>query len=154
MGLWDSVEQRMVEAIKAKDAQTVSVLRMLKSRIQQKKTEKGFDGELTDEIVTGVIVAYHKSLKKACDEYSSYPPEKIGDKLEQLKAEMAILDPYIPSLLDEDATRALVTAAIAATGADAPNHMGKIMGFIMKDHKGEVDPGLVKRLAMEALQGS
>jgi len=45
-------------------------------------------------------------------------------------------------------------AAIAATGADAPNHMGKIMGFIMKDHKGEVDPGLVKRLAMEALQGS
>ena len=154
MGLWDTIEQRMTDAIRAKDAQTVSVLRMLKSRIQQKKTEKGFSGDLTDDIVTGVIVAYHKSLKKAYDEYSGYPPEKVGDKLEQLQAEMAVLDRYVPSMLDEEATLALVKEAIAATGAEAPAHVGKVMGYVMKDHKGEVEPSLVKRLAAGELGGS
>ena len=67
------------------------------------------------------------------------------------RQELAVIQRFLPSLADEAQTRAWVEAAIAETGAAAPGDMGRVMGAIMKAHKGEVDGGLAKRIAAELL---
>ena len=66
-------------------------------------------------------------------------------------AELAIIDTFLPSLADEDTTRAWVAAAIEESGASGPGDVGRVMGALMRAHKGEVDGNLAKRLAQEAL---
>ena len=60
---------------------------------------------------------------------------------------------FLPSLADEAQTRAWVEEAIAAAGAEKPGDVGRVMGAIMKAHKGEIDGGLAKQLASELLAG-
>ncbi len=69
------------------------------------------------------------------------------------KGELAVIQAYRPGLADEATTRAWVEAAIAASGADSPKLLGKVMGVLMKEHKGEVDAGLAKQIAGELLSG-
>ena len=64
-----------------------------------------------------------------------------------------MIEEFLPRLADEDATRAWVREAIAATGAAQPGDVGKVMGALMKAHKGEVDGQLARRLAQELLAG-
>ena len=66
---------------------------------------------------------------------------------------MPVIEEFLPSLADEAQTLVWVKEAIAASGATAPNQMGKAMGALMKAHKGEVDGGLARKLLMAQLQG-
>ena len=59
---------------------------------------------------------------------------------------------YLPKLADEATTRAWVQEAIAAAGATEPRHVGKVMGQLMRAHRGEIDGGLAKRLVAAMLQ--
>lgn len=68
------------------------------------------------------------------------------------KAELVIIEGYLPQLADEAQTRAWVEAAIKATGAASPKDMGKVMGEMNKKHKGEVDNKLVSAVATELLK--
>ena len=61
---------------------------------------------------------------------------------------------YLPSLADTATTRAWVEAAIAQSGATDPKQLGAVMGALMKQHKGEVDAGLARKLAEERLSGA
>ena len=67
--------------------------------------------------------------------------------------EVDYLSPFLPTLLDEAATGALVEKTIADVGATSLKQMGQVMGAIMKAHKGQVDAGLVKTLISQKLSG-
>ena len=69
------------------------------------------------------------------------------------KAELALIQTYLPSLADEATTRAWVEAAIAESGVSDVKQVGKVMGALMKAHKGEVDAGIAKKLAAQILGG-
>ena len=58
---------------------------------------------------------------------------------------------FLPALADAKSTREIVKAVIEATGATSPKEMGRVMGAIMKEHKGKVDGGLAKQIAAEIL---
>jgi uncharacterized protein YqeY len=68
------------------------------------------------------------------------------------KAELAIIEVFLPSLADEATTTQWVEAAIAKSGAAGPGDMGRVMGAIMGAHKGEVDGKLAKNIALKLLQ--
>ncbi len=129
MSLMDEIEQRLHAAIKARDSRLADCLRMLKSRIIEKRTSSGFEGKLTDEIVRDVAVTYVKQLKKSIAEF-----EKAGDAgrtlIEKTNWEIEQLNEYLPTLLDEAATRKIVEDAIASSGVPstggggAANHGG------------------------------
>ena len=63
------------------------------------------------------------------------------------KAELELIETFLPSLADEATTRAWVKAAIAETGAEGPGGVGRVMGYLMKNHKGEIDGKLAKSIA-------
>ncbi|HXH81303.1 MAG TPA: GatB/YqeY domain-containing protein [Candidatus Tectomicrobia bacterium] len=152
MTLTEQLDEILKQAIRDKDQRTADVVRMLKSRIAERRTAKGFAGQVDDALVLDVIGAYRKSLQKALPEY-----EKAGERgraqAEQLRAEIAFCERFLPKGLDEDALRALVRERIAALGVTDPKQVGRVVGDVMKTHKGQVQAGDVKRVAEEMLAG-
>ncbi|PYM45190.1 MAG: hypothetical protein DME14_21030 [Candidatus Rokuibacteriota bacterium] len=151
MGLEAELDERLRQAIKARDTRTADVVRMLKTRLQERRTAKGFAGEVDDALVRDVIAAYKKQLQKAIPEF-----EKAGERgraqIAQLRFETEFCERYLPRGLDETALRALVRDRITALAITDPKQVGRLVGDIMKTHKGQVEAGDVKRLAEELLR--
>lgn len=152
MALEQTLNDALTQAIKARDGKTADVVRMLKTKIQERRTAKGFAGEVDDALVLDVIGAYRKLLQKAVGEF-----EKVGERgaaqAAALRFEIAFCERYLPKTMDAAAVRALVAERIGALGISDPKQAGRLVGDIMKTHKGQVDAGDVKRVAEELLKG-
>ena len=152
MGLMQDFDLKLKDSLKRRDARETAVLRMIKSKFQLKMAEKG-DPTLSDEVVLEQVSAYVKQLKKALPEFEK-GGERARDRVEQLQYEIGYLEQYLPKILSEAETRALVAAKKAELGVTDPRQIGRLMGALMKDYKGKVDPELVKRVATELLGGT
>lgn len=150
MGLEAQLTEALTRAIRDKDTRTADVVRMLKTRLAERRTAKGFTGEVDDAVVTEVIGAYRKQLQKALGEY-----EKLGERgaaqAAQLRFEIAFCERFLPPGLDESALRALVQERLRALGITDPKQVGRLVGDVMKTHRGQVEAADVKRIAEELL---
>jgi uncharacterized protein YqeY len=151
MALEQELTTRLTQAIKGKDARTADVVRMLKTRLQERRTAKDFSGTIDDALVLDVIAAYRKQLQKAIAEY-----DKLGERgaahAAQLRFEQEFCEGYLPKGMDEAAVRALVKERLASLGIADAKQIGRLIGDIMKTHKGQVEAGDVKRIAEELLK--
>jgi uncharacterized protein len=151
MGLEERLNETLTRAMKDKDQRTADVVRMLKTRVMERKTSKGFAGTVDDALVLDVIGAYRKQLQKALAEF-----EKVGERgaaqAAQLRFEIGFLDGYLPRGMDESALRALVKDRVAALAITDAKQVGRLVGDIMKSHKGQVEAADVKRIAEEMLK--
>src|SRR6058998_3128269 len=115
MGLSQQLDDTLKSAIKEKDTRTANVVRMLKTRLTERTTAKGFSGQVDDALVTDVIGAYRKQLQKALAEY-----EKLGDRgvaqAAQLRFEIEFCERFLPKGLDVTALRSLVQERARALG--------------------------------------
>src|ERR1700738_614601 len=106
MALEDELTSRLTRAIKGKDGRTADVIRMLKTRLQERRTAKDFAGQVDDALVLDVIGAYRKQLQKAIAEY-----DKIGERgaaqAATLRFELEFCERYLPKGMDEAAVRGL-----------------------------------------------
>jgi uncharacterized protein len=150
MSLLEEIDHKLHEAMKAHDQRAAECLRMLKSKIIEKRTSAGFKGEVTDAVVRDVAATYVKSLSRAIGEFEK-AGEAGADHIEKLKWEIAYLSAYQPTHLDEAATRAIVEATLKESGITDPAQSGRAIGMVMKSHKDEVDAALVRRLIEEIL---
>lgn len=151
MALAAQLDDTLKHAIKDKDIRTANVVRMLKTRLTERTTAKGFSGEVDDALVLDVIGAYRKQLQKALAEY-----EKVGDRgaaqAAELRFEIEFCERFLPKGMDEASLRALVAERLQALGIRDPKQAGRLVGDIMKTHKGQVEAGDVKRVAEELLK--
>ena len=151
MSLEQDLTDRLTQAIKGKDAPTADVVRMLKTRLQERRTAKDFSGTIDDALVLDVIGVYRKLLQKAVAEY-----EKLGERgaeqAAKLRFEIGFCEGYLPKGLDEAAVRALVEERVRALGIADAKQVGRLIGDIMKTHKGQVEAADVKRIAEELLK--
>jgi len=151
MALEQTLTDALTQAIKAKDTRTANVVRMLKTRIQERRTAKGFSGEVDDALVLDVMGAYRKQLQKAIVEF-----EKVGERgaaqAADLRFEIEFCERYLPRTMDEAAVRALVRERLDALGITDAKQAGRLVGDIMKTHKGQVEAGDVKRIAEDLLR--
>jgi uncharacterized protein YqeY len=151
MPLEQQLTESLTQAIRDKDSRTADVIRMLKTRLTERRTGKGFAGEVDDAVVVDVIGAYRKQLQKALAEY-----EKLGERgaaqAAQLRFEIAFCERFLPRGLDEAAIRTLVQGRMQALAVTDAKQVGRLVGDIMKTHKGQVDAGEVKRIAEELLK--
>ena len=151
MGLEQELTDRLTQAIKTKDAPTADVVRMLKTRLQERRTAKDFSGTIDDALVLDVIGVYRKLLQKAIAEY-----EKLGERgaeqAAKLRFEIAFCESYLPKGLDEAAVRALVQERIRALAVADSKQVGRLIGDIMKTHKGQVEAADIKRIAEDLLK--
>jgi uncharacterized protein len=152
MALEQTLTETLTQAIKGRDTRTADVVRMLKTKVQERRTAKGFAGAVDDALVLDVISAYRKLLQKALAEY-----EKVGERgagqAAQLRFEIEFCERYLPKTMDDAAVRALVRERIGTLGISDPKQAGRLVGDIMKTHKGQVEAGDVKRVAEELLRG-
>ena len=139
-------------AMRARDKVGMAAIRMLRTRFMELRTAKNAR-ELDEAGAVEVIRAYVKSLQGAVDEFVAKGTPADDDNVAGLLAEVAFLDVYLPKMLDEAATRALVATILAANGVTDAKMAGQAIGLIMKDHKGQVDPGMVSRLVRAKLAG-
>jgi uncharacterized protein YqeY len=151
MSLEQELTDRLTQAIKTKDAPTADVVRMIKTRIQERRTAKDFSGTINDAVVLEVIGAYRKLLQKAIAEY-----EKLGERgaeqAAKLRFEIGFCEGYLPKGLDEPAVRVLVQERMRTLGIADAKQIGRLVGDIMKTHKGQVEAAEVKRMAEEMLK--
>jgi len=137
--------------MKDKDQPTLDVVRMVKTKIMERRTAKGFSGEVNDALVLDVIGAYRKQLQKALEEFEN-AGDKGAEQAGQLKFEIAFCERFLPKGLDAAALRALVSERIQALGIADVKQVGKLLGDIMKTHKGQVEANDIKRVAEEILK--
>lgn len=151
MGLEETLNETLTRAMKDKDQRTADVVRMLKTRVMERKTSKGFAGTVDDALVLDVIAAYRKQLQKALVEF-----DKVGERgaaqVAQLRFEIGFLEGYLPRGMDDTALRALVKERVAALAVTDAKQVGRLVGDIMKSHKGQVEAADVKRIAEEMLK--
>jgi uncharacterized protein YqeY len=138
------------EAMRQKDQRTLDTIRMIKTKHMERRTASGFKGPLDDALWLEVITAYQKQLRKAREEYASLG-EKGAPHIPQLDFEIEFCGRFLPKTAGEDEVRAAVREVVAKLPAKDPKQAGRVMGEIMKAHKGSFDPQMVKRLVEEAL---
>ena len=150
MSLEQTLNNTLTQAIRDKDQRMADIVRMIKSRITERRTAKGFSGQIDDAAVQDVISAYRKSLQKALPDY-----EKVGERgraqAEQLRWEIEVLARWLPKGLDDAALRSLVRERLTALNITDAKQVGRLTGDIMKTHKGQVDAADIKRIAEELL---
>ena len=144
------IQTDLVAAMKARDPDTLSTLRMLKTALMEEKTRKAKDASLSSDEEVAVLQRYAKKRKETIEEM-----QKLGraDLVAKEEAEIAITRRYLPEEVDEAALREIVRAAVASTGATGPKEMGKVVGAVMAQVKGRAEGGVVAKLVKEALGG-
>ena len=150
MPIEQELKKLLVESMKAKDAKSANAVRMINTKIMERRTAKGFTGEVDDAMILDVIGAYRKSLVKAKEEFDNVG-ERGKEQSEELAWEIAFCERFLPKGMGEAEIRAAVAAAIAATGAKDAKMVGRVVGEVMKTNKGKVDAGEVKKIAEEEL---
>jgi uncharacterized protein YqeY len=146
MPLEQQLNDMLKDAMRAKDTRTSNAVRMLKTKIMERRTAKGFSGEVDDALVLDVIGAYKKSLQKAVGEFAG-GGDKAKEQIEELNWEMGFCDKFLPKGLSGAELEAAVKAAIAKVGATDAKQAGRVVGEVMKEHKGKVDAGDAKKVA-------
>ena len=140
------LQDMLKQAMRDKDAAASSVIRMLKTKIMERRTAKGFTGEVNDALVLDVISAYRKQMMKGLEEFEK-AGVKSGEQVETMKYEIGFCEKFLPKGLDASAVEALVKERILALGIADQKQMGKLVGDLMKTHKGQVEASDVKRIA-------
>lgn len=148
MSLKEQLTEDMKQAMKAKEAGKLrlSVIRMVRSAI--KNVEIDSKKELSEE---GVLDIVSKEVKMRRDSMEEFKKANRQDLVDQLEQEIAILLPYLPQQLTEAEVRALVSEAVATSGATSPKDMGKVMALLMPNVKGRADGKLVNSIVRELL---
>ena len=150
MTILDRLQADMGAAMKSKDADTLSTLRMLKAAIMEAKTKKPKDAVLSADEEVEVLQRYVKKRRETIDEL-----KRVGrtETLAREEQEIAVTQRYLPQMIAEEELRAIVRDAIAKTGATTAKDMGKVIGAVMGQVKGRAEGGTVSRLVKEALGG-
>mgnify|MGYP000158878125 CR=1 FL=1 len=152
MSIEKDLRSKLTEAMKAKDSATANVIKMINTKVMEKRTAKGFKGEVDDELYKSVIAAYKKSLEKARVEFEK-AGEKGAESVAELDHEIQFCQQYLPQPLSEDEVRAAVKEAIATMGEVNPKMAGRVVGMVMKAHKGRAEAGMVKTIVDAELAG-
>jgi uncharacterized protein YqeY len=150
MSLETTLNETLTKAIREKDGRVADVVRMLKSRLTERRTAKGFNGTVDDALVLDVISAYRKSLQKALPDYEK-AGERGASQAAQLRFEIEFCERFLPKGLDDATLRALVRERLTALNVTDAKQVGRVVGDVMKTHKGQVEAGDVKRIAEELL---
>ncbi len=146
MSLTEKIDADYIDAMKTKNESRVSVLRMLKSALQNSKIQ--LQKELTDD---DVIKAIQKEIKQRKDSVSTYEVAGRTELADKEKAEIKILEKYMPEQLSNEELAVIVKSAIEETGATSVAEMGKVMGKVMPQVAGRADGSQISAKVKELL---
>jgi uncharacterized protein YqeY len=143
------LSETIVKALKtsmlAKDKPRTGALRMIRAAfLEAEKSGK----ELTQDSAHTILRRMAKQRVEAAEVYATAKRQDLADGE---KAELMVIEEFLPQLADADTTRAWVTEAVASTGATQMGELGRVMGALMKAHKGQMDGNMARKMVQEAL---
>ena len=148
MSLKERITEDMKAAMRAKDAERLGTIRLLTAAMKQKEVDERV--ELDDVAVIGIV---DKMLKQRKDSIEAFEKAARQDLADKEKAEVAVLQAYLPARLSADEIAAEVKTIVAELGAKGPGDMGKVMGAVKAKLAGKADMGQVSAAVKAALAG-
>ena len=142
VALLDQLNADMKEAMKAKQKDRLSVIRMLKASLQNESIHLGV-AELNEEQELTVLSREVKQRRDSLKEFRDADREDLAEKIEQ---ELVYLNAYLPAQLTEEEIKQLISETAKMINAINPSDMGKLMGAIVPKTKGRADGALVSKL--------
>lgn len=146
MSMKQQLTEDMKAAKKAGEKHKLGVIRLINAAIKQREVDERI--ELDD---TAVIAVLDKMVKQRKDSVSQYEAANREDLAEIERAEIVVIEAYLPAKMGEAEIVAAIQAAIAETGASGPADMGKLMGALKPKLAGQADMGLVSKLVKQLL---
>ena len=148
--LEERLNEEMKQALKSGQQLRLGTLRMMRSQILLEKKKDASIQTLADPQVIQVIGAYGKKLRDSAAEY-----EKLGrpEQAEQIRAELAVVQEFLPQQLTAEEAKALVTQVIADLGATSAKDFGRIMKEAQGRAAGRADGKALSDLVRAALDG-
>ena len=147
MGIFDDVSAQMKDAMKAKQEARLAALRGIRAAFLN-ECKKDNSTTLADDVAIALLRKLEKQRQESIDAFTS---AGRPDRADAERAELAVIQTFLPQLAAAATTRRWVEEAIAASGAASAKEMGKVMGALMKAHKGEIDGNLARALASQIL---
>jgi uncharacterized protein YqeY len=141
MSLKAQISEDMKTAMRAKDSARLGTIRLLLSAIKQREVDERI--ELSDADVIAVI---EKMLKQRRDSIAAYDSADRADLADIEKAEVVVLQAYMPAQLSDEAINQIINQVIADTGAVGAKDMGKVVGLVKPLVAGVADMGKVSGL--------
>jgi uncharacterized protein YqeY len=148
MSLKQQLTDDMKAAMKAGEKDRLAVIRLINAAIKQREVDERI--ELDDAAVLAVL---EKMVKQRKDSVSQFEAANREDLAAIERAELAVIDTYLPAKLGEAEILAAIEAAVAETGATGPADMGKLMGVLKPRLAGQADMGQVSALIKKKLAG-
>jgi uncharacterized protein YqeY len=142
----DRLRKELHQAMKNKDAFRTGTIRMMMAEITNKEKETGNPASEED---THKI--FYTMLRKRNEAISQYQQGKREDLAQKERAEMDIIETFLPQQLAEEEIRKEAQAVIAETGAEDMKAMGKVMGILTKKLAGKAQGGVISRIVKEEL---
>ncbi len=148
MTLKERINEDMKAAMRAREADRLSAIRLLLAAIKQKEVDERVAAD--DAAVTAII---EKLIKQRRDSIEQFDKGGRQDLVARETAELTLLTSYLPQQMSEAELVAAVDAAIAETGAAGPQAMGKVMALLKPRLAGRADMGKASALVKQKLAG-
>ena len=148
MSLKDQITEDMKTAMRAKDSERLLTVRTLLAAMKQKEVDERV---VLDDVAIVAIV--DKLVKQRKDSIAAFESGNRQDLADKEKAEMLVLQGYLPQRMAAEETTAAVQAIVAELGATGPGDMGKVMGVVKTRLAGKADMGQVSAAVKAALAG-
>jgi hypothetical protein len=148
MTLKDRINEDMKAAMRAREAERLSAIRLLLAAIKQKEVDERIVAD--DAVVTAIV---EKQIKQRRDSIAQFDKAGRQDLVARETAELNLLTSYLPQQMSDAELAQAVDAAIAAAGAAGPQAMGKVMGLLKPRIAGRADMGKASALVKQKLAG-
>jgi len=146
--LKERITEDMKAAMRASEKERLSTIRMVQAAIKQREVDERI---VLDD--TQVIAVLEKMVKQRKESVAQFEQGGRADLVDKEKAEIVLLQAYLPTQLSDGEVEALVRDAIASTGAASIKDMGKVMGAVKSKAAGRADMGAVSARIKTALGG-
>jgi uncharacterized protein YqeY len=148
MTLKQQLTDDMKTAMRGGDKDRLGVIRLMLAAVKQREVDERIE---LDDVQT--LAVLEKMLKQRKDSISQYEAANRQDLADVEKAEMKVIEAYLPAKLSDEEVDALITAAIAETGASSARDMGKVVAAVKEKAAGRADMGVVSGRIKARLAG-
>ena len=151
MSLRNKIDEDYKQSIKSKDQQKIDTLRLIRSAIKDKdistRTSENKEGVNDAEILSLLI----NLIKQRKDSIEQFQKAKRDDLIKNEQSEIEIIKEYLPQQKTQEETEKIINEIIISNNLESIKDMGKLMSIIKNDYAGEVDMGLVGKIAKSKL---
>ncbi len=151
MSLKNQIEEKLNQALKAKDKKTYPTLRLIVSAIKDAEIANRSKGikDISDSDITGILKKMIKQRNESCEVYKKAGRNEL---LDNEKKEIGVINLFLPKQLSDEETKKICEDAVKSVGASSMKDMGKVMGILKSKHAQTIDFSKVSIIIKELLK--